>query len=128
MIYACCPHSDAVRPLQMSPLANAVAQTIPAMRQNEAAVFEFSAVPSLLQRLPPPSHIRLLANSSALQALGALQLFSHVVIFIVLTFLTRCVVPGFARPNALNDIRALPDNVWKPCRIDSFGPLPSGEW
>ena len=87
VIYAYCPHSDAVLPLQMSPLANSVAQTIPAMRQNEAATFEFSAVPSLLQRLPPPSHIRLFANSSAsvLQALGALRLFAHVVLFIFLT-------------------------------------------
>lgn len=57
----------------MLPLANSVVQTIPAMSQNGAAEFEFSAVPSLLQRFPPPAHIQLLANSSAsvLQELGA---------------------------------------------------------
>jgi hypothetical protein len=27
----------------------------------------------------------------------------------------------------LNEIGAL-DNIWKPCRIDSFGLLPSGEF
>ena len=61
--------------LQMHPLANSVVQTIPAMLQNEAAEFEFSAVPSLLQRFPPPSYLQLLASSSAslLQELGTLQ-------------------------------------------------------
>jgi hypothetical protein len=74
-----CPLPDAVPKLQISPLANAVAETIPAMRQNEAATFEFSAVPSLLQRLPPPSHLQLFSASSAsvLEGLGAFQPFFH---------------------------------------------------
>jgi hypothetical protein len=33
---------------------------------------------------------------------------------------------GFSRPDALNEI-GISDNVWKPCRIDTFGYLPSGE-
>jgi hypothetical protein len=68
------PNTDAFLPFQMLPLANSVVQTIPAMRQNEADAFEFSAVPFLLQRFPP-SHLQLLANSSAwiLQDLGAPQ-------------------------------------------------------
>jgi len=87
---------------QMTPLAHASPQTIPSMRRNAASSFEFSAVPSLLQRFPPPSHIRLLSNSPALKALG------------------------FSQPKALNETYALPGNIWKPCRIDSFGPLHSG--
>jgi hypothetical protein len=62
-----------MRSLQMYPLANSAVQTIPALRQNEAAQFEFSAAPSLLQRFPPPPHLQLLASSSVsiLQDLGA---------------------------------------------------------
>ena len=74
----CCPSAnlsriDALLPLQMTPLAHAAPQTIPPMHQNEPSTFEFSAVPSLLQRFPPPSYLRLLSNNSALQGLGILQ-------------------------------------------------------
>ncbi len=54
-----------MRSLQMYPLANSAVQTIPALRQNEALRFEFTAVPFLLQRFPPPPHLQLLAESSA---------------------------------------------------------------
>jgi len=93
---------------QMSPLAHSAVQTIPAMSQNGAAAFEFSAAPSLLRRFPPPSHLRLLANFSASVLQGL----------------------GFSWPNVVNDIISSSSqghgDVWKPCRIDSFGPLPSG--
>jgi hypothetical protein len=54
-----------MRSLQMYPLANSAVRTIPALRQNEALRFEFTAVPLLLQRFPPPPHLQLLAESSA---------------------------------------------------------------
>jgi hypothetical protein len=91
------------------------------MRQNAASPFEFSAVPSLLQRFPPPSHIRLLSNSPALKALGTTQCFHKSRIVVMRPLL------GFSQPKALNETYILPGNIWKPCRIDSFGPLHSGE-
>ena len=91
------------------------------MRQNAASPFEFSAVPSLLQRFPPPSHIRLLSNSPALKALGTTLCLNNSSIVVMRPF------SGFSQPKALNETYALPGNIWKPCRIDSFGPLHSGE-
>ena len=56
-------------------MAGGSSRVIPAMSLNPPAVFEFSAAPLLLQRLPPPAHLQpqLLSNRPRLQGLGVLQ-------------------------------------------------------
>jgi hypothetical protein len=68
----CALASDLFLLWQVSPLAHSAVRTIPAMLLNGGASFEFSAVPSLLQRFPAPSHLLLLDSHLSTSATSVL--------------------------------------------------------